>query len=185
MAILAGDALLTAAFETIMEQKNISPDVLLKIVKEVSKAVGARGMVGGQAADLIAEGQKIDANTLKYIHQAKTGALFKASIRCGALLGGASDEELLFLTKYAECFGLAFQITDDILDVTGDETKLGKQVGSDERNQKITYVTLYSLDGAKEMAQKTVAEAQESLAIFGEKAWALRELAQFLLTREA
>jgi geranylgeranyl diphosphate synthase type II len=185
MAILAGDALLTAAFETLMEQKDIRPDVLLAVVKEVSKAAGARGMVGGQAADLMSEGRQVDVSVLKYIHQAKTGALFKAAIRSGALLGGAGENELLSLTKYAECFGLAFQITDDILDVTGDEEKLGKQVGSDERNQKTTYVTLYSLDGAKAMAEKTVNEAKGHLEIFGEKAWVLSELAQYLLAREA
>jgi geranylgeranyl diphosphate synthase type II len=185
MAILAGDALLTAAFETLLQQQNVRPDILLTLVKEIAEAVGAKGMVGGQAADLIAEGKEINAADLKYIHQAKTGALFKVSVRAGALLGRAGEKELLALTKYAECFGLAFQITDDILDVTGDEKKMGKQSGSDERNQKATYVTLYSLGGAKDMAQKAVREAKEHLEIFGEKAWALRELAQYLLTREA
>ncbi|MDR1702893.1 MAG: polyprenyl synthetase family protein [Sporomusaceae bacterium] len=185
MAVLAGDALLTAAFEIILRQKNTRPEILLLVIKEIAQAAGAQGMVGGQAADLIAEGKKISAPELKYIHQAKTGALFKAALRAGALLGGAGAEELAALTKYAECFGLAFQITDDILDVTGDETKLGKPTGSDERNQKATYVTLYSLAGAKDMAAKAVDEAQSHLAVFGAKAWVLRELAQYLLTRQA
>ena len=130
-AILAGDALLTLAFEVVLRQKDVPPEILLAVLKEISIAAGVSGMVGGQAIDLRSEGVQIDLATLKLMHLGKTGALFKAAIRSGAILAGANDEQLKSLTKYAENFGLAFQITDDILDVTGDEKILGKPTGSD------------------------------------------------------
>ena len=133
--------------------------------------------------DLEAEGQKIDMETLKQLHMGKTGALFHAAIRSGAMLAGASEEDLAALTTYADKFGLAFQITDDILDVTGDEALIGKPVGSDERNDKSTYVTLTSLEEARKLAEETVAEAVAALAPLGEKAGFLRELVEYLLKR--
>ena len=141
-------------------------------------------MVGGQAIDLESEGKKIDMPTLKKMHLCKTGALFRASIRAGAILAGASGEQLKALTRYAENFGLAFQITDDILDFVGDEKNLGKPVGSDERNQKSTYVTLTSLDEAKKLSKETVADALDALKIFGDEADFLRDLVKFLLERK-
>jgi geranylgeranyl diphosphate synthase type II len=117
------------------------------------------------------------------MHAGKTGALFRAAIRSGAIVAGASDEELAALTTYADCFGLAFQITDDILDVIGDEAVIGKPVGSDERNDKSTYVSLTSLDEAKKLAADTVAEAVDALEMFGDKATFLRELVEYLLKR--
>ena len=185
IAILAGDGLLTAAFETVFKQEKVSPEKILRVAQEIAVAAGAQGMVGGQAVDLVSEGKEIDESTLKYIHEMKTGALFKASIRCGAILANATEKELELLTNYAECFGLAFQITDDILDVTGDEEKVGKPIGSDERNLKQTYVSIYSLEGAIKMAEDTVKEAKENLSYFGEKAKVLEALAEYLITREA
>ncbi len=182
MAVLAGDALLTLAFEVVLRQQ-ADPAVKLAVAKEFAIAAGQSGMVGGQAMDLEAEGQKIDMETLKQLHMGKTGALFHAAIRSGAMLAGASEEELAALTTYADKFGLAFQITDDILDVTGDEALIGKPVGSDERNDKSTYVTLTSLEEARKLAEETVAEAVAALAPLGEKAGFLRELVEYLLKR--
>lgn len=183
-AILAGDALLTLAFEVILRQKDVPPEILLTVIKEISVAAGAAGMVGGQAIDLRSEGVQIDLTTLKLMHTGKTGALFKAAIRSGAILAQASDKQLNDLTRYAEAFGLAFQITDDILDVTGDEKILGKPTGSDEKNHKSTYVSLTSLDEAKRLAQATVADALNALKNFGNEADFLRELVQYLLDRQ-
>ncbi|HWR45216.1 farnesyl diphosphate synthase [Sporomusa sp.] len=185
MAILAGDGLLTAAFSTMLSQPNVDSAILVNVVREIAAAAGASGMVGGQAVDLASEGQTIDAKTLEFMHQAKTGALFKAALRAGALLANASKHEIEALTNYANQFGLAFQITDDILDVVGTQDKIGKPVGSDMRNQKVTYVTLYSLDGAKQLAQKAVDNALASLIGFGSEAEILRDLVEYLITREA
>lgn len=183
-AILAGDALLTLAFEVILRQEDVPPEILLTVVKEISIAAGAAGMVGGQAIDLRSEGVQIDLATLKLMHMGKTGALFRAAIRSGAILAGASDKQLDDLTTYAENFGLAFQITDDILDVTGDAKILGKPTGSDVKNNKSTYVSLTSLDEAKNLAQAAVNEALNAIKDFGNEADFLRELVQYLLDRE-
>ena len=183
-AILAGDALLTLAFEVALRQKDVSPEILLKVLHEISTAAGAAGMVGGQALDLRSEGIQIDFETLKLMHRGKTGALFKAAIRSGAILAQASEKKLAALTRYAENFGLAFQITDDILDVTGDEKILGKPTGSDEKNLKATYVSLTSLDAAKNFAQAAVDEALDALKDFGTEANFLRELVKYLIARK-
>lgn len=183
-AILAGDALLTLAFEVVLRQKDVPPEILLTVLKEISIAAGAAGMVGGQAVDLYSEGVQIDFETLKLMHRGKTGALFKAAIRSGAILAQASEKKLNDLTRYAENFGLAFQITDDILDVTGDEKILGKPTGSDEKNLKSTYVSLTSLDAAKNFAQAAVDEALDALKNFGDEANFLRELVRYLIARK-
>ena len=184
LATLAGDALLTLAFEVLLRQKGVSPETLVRVVREISTAAGPEGMVGGQALDLESEGKHIDRDTLRRMHMAKTGALVRAAVRSGAILAGADDAKLAALTEYAEAFGLAFQITDDILDVTGDEAAIGKPVGSDERNQKSTYVTLTSLDEAKRLAREAVDRAHQALAPLGEKAAFLDELAAYLITRD-
>ena len=184
MAILAGDALLTLAFEVVMRQKNTSYAAILSVIRELSTAAGAGGMVGGQSIDLESEGKTIDLATLKKMHMGKTGALFRAAIRCGAILSNATNLQLNALTKYAENFGLAFQITDDILDVTGDEKNLGKPVGSDARNKKSTYVTLTSLETAKSLAGDAVNDAVSALKIFGDEADFLRELVRYLPERK-
>ena len=183
-AILAGDALLTLAFEVALRQEDVPSEILLAVLREISFAAGAAGMVGGQAIDLRAEGIRIDFATLKLMHCGKTGALFRAAIRSGALLAQADDEKLEALTRYAENFGLAFQITDDILDVVGDEKILGKPIGSDEKNSKSTYVSLTSLDEARGFAQTAVDEALDALKIFNSEADFLRELVKYLIARE-
>ena len=184
IAVLAGDALLTLAFEVMLRQEGAAPETLVTVVSEMSRAAGPYGMVGGQVLDLEGEGRRLDLAALRKIHMGKTGALFCAAIRSGAILAGAKEEELAALTLYAERFGLAFQITDDILDVTGDEAAIGKPVGSDVRNEKATYVTLTSLEEAKKLAEDAENEAVEALDIFGERAAFLRDLALFLLGRK-
>ena len=185
MAILAGDGLLTLAFETLLSQPGVTPDVLVRVTSEVAQAAGPSGMVGGQAIDLGSEGQQPSPEVMKLMHRLKTGALFRASLRAGAMLGGGSDEDVRGLTDYAEQFGLAFQITDDILDVTGTEAVLGKPIGSDEKNNKATYVSVYSLPAAQRMAQEAVTDAVAALGRFGDRAWVLRSLAEYLLTRDS
>ena len=184
LATLAGDALLTMAFELLARQQGVPAETMLRVVREISEAAGANGMVGGQALDLASEGKRIDMDTLRRMHMAKTGALFRASVRSGAILGGADEAQLASLTEYAEAFGLAFQITDDILDVTGDAAAIGKPVGSDERNHKSTYVTLTSLEEAKRLAREAADRAHEALAPLGGKAAFLDELAEYLVTRD-
>ena len=183
MATLAGDALLTLAFEVMLRQQGVSADTLVRVVREISTAAGPDGMVGGQALDMESEDKQISMETLKNIHLGKTGALFRAAIRSGAILGGASEEALAALTVYADNFGLAFQITDDILDVIGDESVIGKPVGSDEKNHKSTYVTLTSLEEAQKLAQDAVDTAIDALKIFGGEADFLRELVAYLVKR--
>ncbi len=183
MAILAGDALLTQAFEVMLRQPGVPADVLLKVVREMAIAAGPNGMVGGQAIDLESEGKHIPMETLKKLHMGKTGALFRAAIRSGAILAGADEKQLADLTAYADAFGLAFQITDDILDVVGNEAVIGKPVGSDERNDKSTYVTLTSLETARELAAQVVADGVKALEGFGDKAVFLKELLESLLAR--
>ena len=133
-AILAGDALLTLAFEVVLRQRDVPNDILLTVLREISTAAGVAGMVGGQAIDLRSEGVQIDLATLKLMHAGKTGALFRAAIRSGAILAHADEKILSDLTRYAEAFGLAFQITDDILDVTGDEKILGFFISNSSDN---------------------------------------------------
>ena len=141
-------------------------------------------MIGGQTVDLEAAGKTLDAQTLKFMHQAKTGALFRAAVCAGGLLAGATASQLQALSEYADQFGLAFQITDDILDVIGSEAKIGKPVGSDLKNEKVTYVSLYSLSEAQQMAKDAVEQALTALADFGDKAAVLRSLVEYLITRE-
>ena len=184
IAILAGDALLTLAFTVILRQKAVSAEALLRVVDEVSRAAGAEGMVGGQVLDLEAENRQISMEELRRVHTGKTGALFRAALRSGAILAGASEEQLSALTAYADHFGLAFQITDDILDVIGNAEEIGKPVGSDEKNHKSTYVTLTSLEMAQELARRTVAEAEAALSVFGQEATFLRELVAYLVNRK-
>ncbi len=185
MATLAGDGLLTMAFEVLTREKNVRPETILSVIREVSVAAGTSGMVGGQAIDLESEGRRIDLTCLRRMHMGKTGALFRAALRTGAILAGASEKELAALTQYAEAFGLAFQITDDILDVTGSEAEIGKPIGSDRRNEKSTYVTLTSLARAQELADEAIESALSAVEIFGEKASFLQDLVRFLSHRRS
>ena len=184
MAVLAGDGLLTLAFEVMLEQRNVDPKVLIETVREMAMCAGNFGMVGGQGLDMEYEGKEISAEELRKLHAGKTGALFIAAIRGGAHLSGADENQLLALTKFADLLGLAFQITDDILDVEGTAEELGKPVGSHAKNSKSTYVSLYGLEAAHELAEKTVAEALQCLDIFGDNAEPLREITKMMCTRK-
>lgn len=184
IAILAGDALLTYAFEVMAAAKISDQGRLLTVMREIAQAAGTLGMIGGQVIDLESVGKQIDHQTLEYIHRAKTGALFRASLRAGAILAGATEEQLTCLTEYAEHFGLAFQITDDILDIVGDEQKIGKPVGSDMKNMKVTYPSLFTLPVARKMAEETIGKALTCLDQTGLHSPFLRALVEYLAKRE-
>lgn len=187
LAVLAGDALLTEAFRELAsmpEKHGVSPEIAVQVIGELAQGAGSRGMVGGQAVDILSEGKEIDWDTLHYIHSHKTGALFRAALRGGALLGGATTEQLAAITRYAENFGLAFQITDDILDEVGEAEQLGKAVGSDQRLGKQTYPRLFGLEESRAKARQCVEECLHALEGFSEQADLLRELAQFILERD-
>lgn len=187
MAVLAGDALLTLAFELMAEQASVprvGPALAVRAAAELARAAGAAGMVGGQVQDLEWEGRQAGLEQLRRIHALKTGALFRASLRCGGILAGAGDAELAQLDRYAAQFGLAFQIQDDILDVVGDVGKTGKGVGRDLKLEKSTYVALFGLEGAQAQARAAVADAVAALEPFGARAQVLRALALFVVDRE-
>jgi geranylgeranyl diphosphate synthase type II len=183
MAILAGDGLLTEAFLMIMGAEDIRAERRLEAARELSLASGARGMVGGQAQDILSEKAEPDRETLSFIHTHKTGALIRASVRFGGILADADRGSLDALTSYGEKLGLAFQIVDDILDIQGDESVLGKPVGSDEEKNKMTYPALYGLDASKERADELVREAVEALDSFSRRAEPLREIARYVIRR--
>ncbi|MCL6628570.1 MAG: polyprenyl synthetase family protein [Armatimonadetes bacterium] len=185
MAILAGDALQTLAFETIANTEEVDAQVLLAVIRRVASAAGIGGMVVGQAADILSEGKRLDAETLDFIHRHKTGALIEVSVVAGGLLGGGSMEQVSALSSYGRSIGLAFQITDDILDIEGNEVKVGKRTGADLHKQKLTYPSLYGLAKSKELAQEAVNKAIHSLESFSERAEPLRLLARFIVERES
>ena len=186
IAILAGDALLTQAFYLMTHSglmNAVPPERLLQAAHDMTVAIGTSGMIGGQVVDIESEGKLVDAKTLEYIHVHKTGCLIKASIRAGAILSQAKTEELEALSNYGEQIGLAFQIVDDILDITADESLLGKDVGSDVDKGKATYPALYGLDEARKKAEKLVEEGIAYLEIFKNRAEPLREIGRFFLQR--
>ena len=185
IAILAGDALQALAFETIAETKGVEAKILVEVVRKIASAAGVGGMVVGQVADVISEGKQIDIDALEFIHKHKTGALIEASVVVGGLLGGGSAEQVNALSLYGSKVGLAFQIADDILDVEGEEAKLGKRTGGDMQKQKLTYPSVFGLSESKNLAQKAVEEAINSLAAFDERADPLRLLAHFIVDRES
>lgn len=149
-AVLAGDALISFAATTIIKYSKTKPEITLKLTDEVMKAAGVYGIIAGQVVDIESEGKNIDEQTLDYIHNYKTAAMFRAAVKCGGIIAGANEEKLKILTNFADNFGLAFQIKDDILDVTSTLEELGKTPGKDANANKATYVTFYGLEGAKE-----------------------------------
>ena len=183
MAILAGDGLQSMAFEVLSNYGDKEPQKALAMIKILSKRAGASGMCAGQAADIMAENEEVDAQKLNYIHNHKTGDLIIGSLLMGAVAAGADEKQKLALEEYGYHLGLAFQITDDILDVTGDEAKLGKPVGSDDKNHKLTFPSLYGLEEAKKMAKQAVDNAKEALKALNDNK-NLLALAEYLLKRE-
>lgn len=183
-AILVGDALLTLSFKLLAESTGNRPEDLVTVIREVASAAGTMGLIGGQVVDTFSAGEEVDEKTLEYIHRHKTGALYRASVRAGAILAGAREDQLACLTGYAEQLGLAFQIIDDILDIEGDEKTIGKPVGSDVRNKKVTYPALFGLEVSKKKARLAADMAVAALQPFGPEADFLRSLVQFVLERD-
>ncbi len=185
IAILAGDGLLAYAFEYIATQtQGVSADRVLKVIAHLAKAVGADGLVGGQVVDLESEGKDISVETLTYIHNHKTGALLETCVVSGGILAGASEREIEKLSQFARNIGLAFQIIDDILDITATQAELGKTAGKDLEAQKATYPKLWGLEESKRQADKLVAEAKLILAEFGDRAQPLQALADYIIDRK-
>jgi geranylgeranyl diphosphate synthase type II len=184
-AILAGDALLTLAFETAAAAP-VSADRRVAMVTEISTAAGTvNGMVGGQVADLEAEGKRVGPETLEYIHRSKTAALIRASITVGAICAGADAEDVARLRRFGETIGWAFQVTDDILDVTESSAALGKTAGKDLAQEKATYPAVFGLERSQEIASELEKKAIAELAGYGARAERLRDIAEFLVERRA
>ena len=182
-AILAGDALLNKAFEIgLKAASGDNSENSLKALQIIAESSGTEGMIGGQVTDM--EGKITSIEDLKYMYSLKTGAIIKSSVKAGALLAGASQEETKALEIYSEKIGIAFQIEDDILDVVSTQEKLGKAIGSDAANNKITYLTFKTINEAKNDVETFTQEAIESLSIFGDRAKYLIELANYLTKRE-
>jgi len=186
IAILAGDGLLAYAFEYVATQtKDVPPENIIKIVACLGRTVGAAGLVGGQVLDLESEGKSdITAETLSFIHTHKTGALLEASVVSGAILANATPEDLNRLSKYAQNIGLAFQIIDDILDITATDEQLGKTAGKDLSAQKATYPSLWGVEKSRLKAQELVDSAIAQLSTYGTKAEPLRAVASYIVTRD-
>ena len=183
-AILAGDALLNKAFEVVSQYNGNNPQRAIKAMNMLAVSSGTEGMIGGQIVDMESEGKDITLDELKYLHLNKTGAIIRSACTVGALMGGASDGEIKAVDEFAQNLGVAFQIQDDILDVTGDEKELGKPIGSDAEENKNTYVKLVGLEKSKELAKEYSEKAKKSLEMFGEKAEFLVNLTDYLIDRK-
>ena len=184
MAVLAGDALLTEAFAVLASAKPKSSATTAELVAELARAAGSRGLIAGQVADLEAEGKKPSEPALYFIHAAKTGMLLRASLKLGAMCGGATKTQLAALDRFGLALGIAFQIQDDILDATQSAKKLGKTAGKDAAAGKLTFPALYGLERARELAAQWTEEAIASLELFGLRGARLRRLADLMLSRE-
>ncbi len=183
MAILVGDALLTRAFELLADPtltERIGASRAIRLVHEISSAVGAHGMVGGQVIDILSDGQQLDTDALIRLYRMKTAALLRTSIVAGGIAGGATDEQIEQLAIYGERVGLAFQIVDDILDVTSSTEQLGKPQGSDARHRKATFASVLGVENSRERTKQLIHEAKEAIIAFGNDAHVLRELADFV-----
>ena len=187
MGILTGDALLNDAFSVALAalERPVPPERVGRAVRILADKAGSRGMLGGQVVDVERTGQPLDVETLNFIYRLKTSALIESSMMIGAVLAGAEDEMVQRVERMGTCVGMAFQIQDDILDVTSTEEELGKPIGSDEKNNKTTYVTLFGIDTAKEYVQKYSEEAVEILGSLGGDGTFLRELIHQLINRRS
>lgn len=184
-AILAGDALLTLAFQVLATNRPPSLDsgAQLKIIDIISHAAGEQGMIEGQMRDMESESRILSRDELESIHRLKTGALIRASVKAGALSAGANDQQMKSLDSYAAHIGLAFQVADDILNVTGDPKLMGKATGTDEHQNKATYPSLLGLEQSKTFAQQCVDMALNELSMFDERAEPLRAIATYIIER--
>lgn len=185
--ILIGDALLTYAFEVLSEKNNhLPPEKTLEIIRKVSSYSGVNGMIGGQMVDIESEGCDIEFETLKYIHENKTGKLIRLPLEIAAIIGDATEPERMAMENFGELIGLAFQIKDDILDVEGDFKKLGKKIGSDQELKKATYPSIFGMEKSKSILVETLKKARETLeeCFEPEKRVLLDSLVDYLLNRE-
>jgi geranylgeranyl diphosphate synthase type II len=184
IAILAGDALQTQAYE-VLARLQCPPEARVKIIEEIARGTGTvDGMIGGQVKDLEAERQKPDAEMLEYIHRSKTGALITASLVSGGLYAGGTSTEIQRLRDFGRAVGLAFQIVDDVLDVTQSSEQLGKTAGKDTASQKATYPSLFGIDESLRRADALISSGCAALDSFGQRAQTLKELAHFLVERK-
>ena len=191
-AILAGDALLTHAFYILSNPdlvglKHFSNDTLIKLISIISDAAGTNGMIEGQILDMQANNFTESIEPLEYLkkmHGLKTGKMIKASVKSGAITAGANTDQLENLCCYAENIGMAFQIVDDILDIEGDVSVMGKPVGSDIANKKMTFPEIIGLEESKKYAEDLVLNALEKLEVFGEKALPLQKIANYIIKRK-
>ncbi|MBC8413259.1 MAG: polyprenyl synthetase family protein [Nitrospira sp.] len=182
MAILAGDALLTDAFKMVCEAET-APATAVRVLKELSHASGPCGMVGGQAVDIMLEGKKAGKKDVHYIHTHKTGALIRGAVRMGALMAKANPVKLSALTEYGEKMGLAFQIIDDVLDITGTQEELGKTAGADIEKGKNTYPSVYGLEKSQKLAETLLQESMDAIQVLKKKAEPLNAIANYILSR--
>lgn len=185
MALLAGDGLLSVAFEIVAGTQDVPAERLLDVSRLIARATGTPGMIGGQVLDMLAQGHDAELDDVEQIHRRKTGALLEVSVVVGGTLGGGSKEQIASLSTYGKNIGLAFQVADDILDLTGDSQKLGKTVGSDVRMKKATYPSVIGIDRSRELGNKAVADALDAVSGFGEAAEPLRAIARFIMERES
>ncbi|MGE0130038.1 MAG: polyprenyl synthetase family protein [Blastocatellales bacterium] len=186
MAILAGDALLTQAFLTLTDYTVLNPEMKAHVISEVARASATTGaLIGGQVLDIQFEGKPITGAQLEEIHRAKTGALIRCAVRIGAIIGGASGDELNAITEFGEKAGLAFQIADDLLDETATSEELGKTTGKDATNQKATYIALYGVDGARQMAHRLCHEAINAERRVSRDTAILDAIARFIIERRS
>ena len=183
IAILAGDALLNKAFETVTSAVYKDSSRAIKAMSVLSKSSGTEGMIGGQTVDIESEGKKISPDELLYLHSLKTGAIIRSSGVIGAIMAGAGDDEIKAVDEYCKNFGIAFQIQDDLLDILGNEDILGKATGSDSANEKTTFVTLYGIEESKKAVDSYTEKACSALDVFGSKAQQLKALAYLLVNR--
>lgn len=186
MAILAGDGLLNYAFEIMLKSSigKENPAKYLNAINEIAKSSGVYGMIGGQVVDIESEDKKIEMEKLDFIHLNKTAAIIVGCMRAGAIIGDATEKQLENITKYATNIGLSFQIADDILDITGDESKLGKKVGSDIDNNKSTYPSLIGLEKSKEIANDLINEAKTRISNIKGDTEFLNDLAEYIVARD-
>jgi len=188
MAILAGDALLTMAFELCSQDSgsnDLTASQQLQIVRELAYGSGHQGMVGGQVMDILAENQEVELAHLQKIHSHKTGQLIRAAVRIGGIIGGASATQLESLTGYAEDIGLAFQIADDVLNMVGTREELGKDAGTDEKRGKKTYPSFFGVEGARQLGEECVQRAINRLKFFDTQADPLRHIATYIVERKS
>jgi geranylgeranyl diphosphate synthase type II len=186
MAILAGDALLTQAFEVLSSPALtacFAAPLLLQVTYRLARAAGSLGMVGGQVADILSEGQHVGLEVLEYIHRHKTAALIEAATVMGALLGGGTPAQVQALETYGHTVGWAFQITDDILDIEGDATLLGKEVGRDVQQDKVTYPALLGVEASRQRAVELMQQGLSALVSFDQRAERLRQIAAYIVMR--